>query len=555
MPLHEGNVVAPWPGAEIAQDVRGEHGVGIGAGAVHRRILPFETMTSGLSLANKVLFLFGIASLVIVTGTLALPWIRSEQLVFQSQLEVSRQLADTWLESPSRSSATGLLPIRLVPRAEIDPAELPFASDAARRFEASDDLEEVFQEVESGNEIIYRYARGLRGPAWRRAAIIAEVDPGPLGSAETLGGLLLIERPSRLAAGQLLSTRIYLVAVGIVAVALSTLFFWFILNRVILKPVRRLRDTAERVEQGDFTVRADIRTGDDFEQLAEAFNRMLDETSLTASRLRSMNESLDFKVTELSEANIGLFESNRLKSEFLANVSHELKTPLNSIIGFAELLEELASQEVTPDPKRRRYLSNIITSARRLLEMISELLEMAKIEAGRVELSIDPVDVGELMEGLVTIMRPQAEAKRITIEHTVAGAVPRLETDAGKLQQILFNFLSNAVKFSPEDSVVILAAEGFVRGDGFSGVRFRVTDHGPGIPNDLQETIFEKFRQADASHTRSFGGTGLGLAICRELAELLGAKVALSSDVGSGSTFSVEVPLTYREQELQSLLD
>ena len=512
-------------------------------------------MASGLSLANKVLFLFGIASLVIVTGTLALPWIRSEQLVFQSQLEVSRQLADTWLESPSRSSATGLFPIRLVPRAEIDPAELPFASDAARRFEASDDLEEVFQEVESGNEIIYRYARGLRGPAWRRAAIIAEVDPGPLGSAETLGGLLLIERPSRLAAGQLLSTRIYLVAVGIVAVALSTLFFWFILNRVILKPVRRLRDTAERVEQGDFTVRADIRTGDDFERLAEAFNRMLDETSLTASRLRSMNESLDFKVTELSEANIGLFESNRLKSEFLANVSHELKTPLNSIIGFAELLEELASQEVTPDPKRRRYLSNIITSARRLLEMISELLEMAKIEAGRVELSIDPVDVGELMEGLVTIMRPQAEAKRITIEHTVAGSVPRLETDAGKLQQILFNFLSNAVKFSPEDSVVILAAEGFVRGDGFSGVRFRVTDHGPGIPNDLQETIFEKFRQADASHTRSFGGTGLGLAICRELAELLGAKVALSSDVGSGSTFSVEVPLTYREQELQSLLD
>ncbi|MHC4246961.1 MAG: sensor histidine kinase, partial [Planctomycetota bacterium] len=173
----------------------------------------------------------------------------------------------------------------------------------------------------------------------------------------------------------------------------------------------------------------------------------------------------------------------------------------------------------------------------------------------RVELSIDPVEVGELMEGLVAIMRPQAESKRITIEQTVAGALPRLETDAGKLQQILFNFLSNAVKFSPEDSVVILAAEGFVRGDGFSGVRFRVTDHGPGIPNDLQETVFEKFRQADASHTRSFGGTGLGLAICRELAELLGAKVSLSSDVGSGSTFSVEVPLTYREQELQSLLD
>jgi two-component system sensor histidine kinase BarA len=282
---------------------------------------------------------------------------------------------------------------------------------------------------------------------------------------------------------------------------------------------------------------------------------MLDETSRTASRLRSMNESLDFKVTELSEANIGLFESNRLKSEFLANVSHELKTPLNSIIGFAELLEELTQRESTPDPKRRRYLANIIISAGRLLEMISELLEMAKIEAGRVELSIDPVDVKELMEGLAAIMRPQAKAKRITIELTFPKSLPKLETDAGKLQQILFNFISNAVKFSPEDSVIILAAEGFLRDDGFNGVRFRVTDHGPGIPLDLQETIFEKFRQADASHTRSHGGTGLGLSICRELAELLGARVALSSQIGSGSTFSVEVPLTYREQELQSLLD
>ena len=512
-------------------------------------------MTSGLSLANKVQFLFGIALLAIVAGTLALPWIRSEQLVFQSQLEVSRQLADTWLESPTPLIPNGPLPIELVSVGRIDPTTNPFAADARRRMEATVDFEEVFQEVEVGNEIVYRYARGLRGAAWRRTAIASDVDPGPRFSSGSLGGLLLIERPSRLAAGQLLSTRIYLVAVGITAVGLSILLFWFILNRVILKPVRRLREIADRVEKGDFSVRAEIRTGDDFEQLADSFNRMLEETSGTAARLRSMNESLDFKVTELSEANIGLFESNRLKSEFLANVSHELKTPLNSIIGFAELLDELAEREGTPDPKRQRYLSNIITSAGRLLEMISELLEMAKIEAGRVELSIDPVDVGELMEGLAAIMRPQANAKRITIELTSPQGLPQLETDAGKLQQILFNFLSNAVKFSPEDSVVILAAESFIRTDGFNGVRLRVTDHGPGIPLDLQETIFEKFRQADASHTRSHGGTGLGLSICRDLAGLLGARVALSSQVGSGSTFSVEVPLTYREQELQSLID
>ncbi len=510
-------------------------------------------MASGPSLANKVQFLFGLSVLVIVSVTLALPWMLTERLVHQSQLEVSRQLADTWLESPTKLSGGGPIPIRVVPAVEIDPAGQGFAAEAARRLRADVRLEEVFQQVPDGNEVSYRYARALRGPLWRGIAtsngheILVEND-------DALGGMLLVERPSALAAGQLLTSRIYLVAVGMGAVGLSIAMFWFILNRVILGPVRRLRDTAERVEQGDFSVRAAIRTGDDFEQLAETFNRMLDEIERTAERLRSVNEALDLKVTELSQANIGLYESNRLKSEFLANVSHELKTPLNSIIGFAELLEELAGREENADPKRRRYLGNIIESGRRLLEMISELLQMAKIEAGRVELSIAPVSVTELLEGLRAIMRPQAGRKRIEIELHAAADLPTIETDAGKLQQILFNFLSNAVKFSPDDSVVIIAAESWRRPDGATGVRFRVTDHGPGIPPDLQETIFEKFRQADASHTRSHGGTGLGLAICRELAELLGATVALSSEVGSGSTFTVDVPLTWREQELQPLM-
>ena len=513
-------------------------------------------MASGPSLANKVQFLFGIAVLGIVAATLTLPWMLTERLVYQSQLEVSRQLAETWLESPTRLTLEGPIPIRVVAAEEIDPAGQGFASEAARRLRSDGDMGELFQQVPDGNEVYYRYARALRGPAWRGIATTLgiEVDPGASGDEEQLGGVLLVERPSTLAAGQLLTSRIFLVAVGMAAVGLAIALFWFILNRVILGPVRRLRDTAERVEQGDYSVRAEIRTGDDFEQLAESFNRMLDETERTAERLRSVNEALDLKVTELSEANIGLYESNRLKSEFLANVSHELKTPLNSIIGFAELLEELAGREDNADPKRRRYLGNIIESGRRLLEMISELLQMAKIEAGRVELAIAPVSVTELLEGLRAIMRPQAGLKRIEIEVHAAADLPTIETDAGKLQQILFNFLSNAVKFSPEDSVVIVSAESWRRPDGTTGVRFRVTDHGPGIPRDLQETIFEKFRQADSSHTRSHGGTGLGLAICRELAELLGATVALSSEVGVGSTFTVDIPLTWREQELQPLM-
>ena len=507
-------------------------------------------MASGLSLANKVQLLFGTAVVVLLAAALAVPWFSTEALVYQSQLEVSRQLADTWLEVPDRMGTSGPIPIRVFSVSDARDAgdTRPFVQEVVSRMTADPALQELFQQIDTGNEVVYYYARALRGETWTR------LRPGSELPADGFGGVLLIERPSKLAAGQLLSSRVYLVAAWLMASLLAVLLFWFIVNRVVLKPVRRLRDTADKVEQGDFSVRASIETGDDFESLGESFNRMLDEIERTSSQLRSVNETLDFKVNELAEANIGLFESNRLKSEFLANVSHELKTPLNSIIGFAELLDELASREESPDPKRHRYVSNIIESGRRLLEMISELLEMAKIEAGRVEVNIAPLEVRELLEGLVAIMRPQAEGKRITIEAKVGPEVPLVDTDAGKLQQILFNFLSNAVKFSPEESTVILAAEEVVRQNNAMGIRFRVSDHGPGIPLDMQESIFEKFRQVDASHTRSHGGTGLGLAICRELAELIGASVSLVSEPGGGSTFSVEVPLTYREKELQPLL-
>ena len=510
-------------------------------------------MTSGLSLANKVQLLFGTAVVVMIAAALAVPWFRSEELVYRSQLEVSRQLADAWLESGAWESSEGPIPVRIysLSQAEKDVKEA-FIAEAAERMKSDQDLDELFQQIDTGSEVVYNYARALRESEWRR--IHGEAVGEEKISEANLRGLLAIDRPSQLATGQLLATRVYIVAAWLVTSLLAIFLFWYILNRVILKPVRRLRDIADKVEQGDFSVRSTIQTGDDFESLADSFNRMLDEIERTSGQLRSMNESLDFKVTELAEANIGLYESNRLKSEFLANVSHELKTPLNSIIGFAELLDELAKKEASPDPKRHRYVSNIIESGRRLLEMISELLEMAKIEAGRLEISIAPVDPTELLEGLSAIMRPQSQAKNITMEIKIDHDLGLIETDAGKLQQILFNFLSNAVKFSPNDSTVVLVAEPCQRHDGADGVCFRVSDHGPGIPVDMQESIFEKFRQVDASHTRSHGGTGLGLAICRDLAKLIGAEVTMTSKPDEGSTFSVELSLTYREKELRPLI-
>jgi signal transduction histidine kinase len=266
---------------------------------------------------------------------------------------------------------------------------------------------------------------------------------------------------------------------------------------------------------------------------------------------------MDLKLNELAEANVGLYESNRFKSEFLANVSHELRTPLNSIIGFAELLEEMARGDGTGtenDPKRMRYIANILTSGRSLLEMINELLDMAKIEAGRMEVNIEPTSVGDLIEGLVGIMRPQAEAKKIELKTEIAQRLPVVETDPGKLQQIIYNFLSNAIKFTPSGGSVTISADRITRQDNSTAVRLGVADTGPGIPYDMQDVIFEKFRQIDASHTREHAGTGLGLAICKELAQMLNAQVSFVSAPGKGATFYVDLPLTHQPQAPQSLM-
>ena len=235
-------------------------------------------------------------------------------------------------------------------------------------------------------------------------------------------------------------------------------------------------------------------------------------------------------------------------------MSHELRTPLNSIIGFAELLDEIARNDPNADPKRVRYIGNILQSGRNLLEMINELLQMAKIEAGRLEVTIGPTSVKDICEGLAAIMRPQSMQKNIAVQVLVEESVTGVESDPGKLQQILYNFVSNAIKFSPDGTRVTIGARRIVNGQGIDCVRIEVTDQGPGIPLDMQDTIFEKFRQVDASHTRAHSGTGLGLAICRELAERLGARVSLASVPGSGATFAVEVPVEFKGKELEALM-
>ncbi|MCH2147974.1 MAG: HAMP domain-containing histidine kinase [Phycisphaerales bacterium] len=514
-----------------------------------------------ISLANKCLIVFGCANAFILACALAVPWFRTYTVVREYQLEVASQLADAWLEA--RFTHTSELPddamsqtfsgldIVLVPVDDINPS--PFITAATQAFRNDPSLIEYVATTREEDRELYTYARAIRASKLRslRDPAVSSFKPGAIDPeiADPLKAILVVLRTTHFGESQLQLSRTYIAMTWLIAAMLAVIIFYFILTKLIFSPVRRLRDTTERVSSGDITARSTIRTGDEFEVLSTNFNAMLDQVEETQSRLRSLNENLDLKVAELAEANVGLWESMNFKTEFLANVSHELRTPLNSIIGFAELLFSTAKDDLAADPKRERYLANILTSGRSLLELINDLLDMAKIEAGRMEINLEPVSLTDLLEGLTGIMSPQAQAKSIQFNHQIEGDLPAVETDPGKLQQILYNFLSNAIKFTPNEGSVTVAARQIG-----NTVRLSVTDTGPGIAQDMQDLIFEKFRQADASHTREFTGTGLGLAICRELADMLQAEVGVESSPGQGAEFTVTIPVQFTPKKSPSLM-
>lgn len=318
---------------------------------------------------------------------------------------------------------------------------------------------------------------------------------------------------------------------------------WLIVRYVIVKPVKHLKEVSDAISAGELNVRSEIQTGDEFEDLSHAFNRMLRNLVAMQDRLRKVNADLDRKVDELAQANLALYESNRLKSDFLATMSHELRTPLNSILGFSDVLvgDRLSDRQ-------QRWVGNIKSSGERLLALINDILDLAKIEAGKMAVRLAPVNLYDICEGMLTMFRPLAEKKNIDLRGILDPGIPDLRQDAGKIQQILANLLSNAVKFTPEGGRVQLRAALAPRpansddgtADDFLLV---VTDTGVGITPEEQELVFEKFRQGANPMTREHAGTGLGLSITRELARLLGGEVALQSELGRGSTFTVRLPI------------
>jgi two-component system, NarL family, sensor histidine kinase BarA len=541
-----------------------------------------------VSLANKCQLLFGAAVILILLAALLVVALRMSSLVERQPRKRAQDFANAWLEDriqlggaiiPVDQNVEPLPPderltLSLIEREDFErlSARDAFIGEAIDKFERSEHVQSEFSSArDAEGATYYRYARairesdldrlrsGLGGVGPLGGGLGATLDTARLG--DPLDMLLLIQLRDEQAQREKLLNRIYLAAAGLAAGLLAIATFWFITTRIILSPVRVLHDYAERVSEGDTAIRSDINTGDEFEALSNMFNTMLDSLKDQQDRLHVANKTLDLRVGELAESNVALYEANKMKGEFLANVSHELRTPLNSIIGFAEILDETlpgaepARGDARESPaadrsgKQRRYARNIITSARRLLDLINDLLDLAKIEAGKMEPRVEPVSLADVCEGLATLMRPQAETRNIAIHLKIEPRLPVVHTDAGKLQQILFNFLANAVKFTPDGGTVVLAAAAG-GGEGHaspSRVRISVTDTGPGIADEDQERIFEKFTQLDPSVTKRHGGTGLGLTISRELADMLHATIDVRSVPHRGATFSLVLPVKFPE--------
>ena len=301
--------------------------------------------------------------------------------------------------------------------------------------------------------------------------------------------------------------------------------------RYLFAPLTQLRSAISAISAGDLQARVDIRTNDEIEELGQGFNQMAGHLQ---GLLQSLEEKVNERTQELDRANQELLQANQLKTQFLANMSHELRTPLNAILGFSELL---ADEIVGPLNEDQHYsVDDILESGRHLLGLINNLLDLSKIEAGRLELHKEPLDLAELAEGVVRGLTPLAAKKEQSLTVQAQEGLPVVLADPGKLKQILINLINNAIKFTGERGEIRVEISPVA-----AGLRLAVRDNGVGIsPQDL-ERVFEEFHQADGSYTRQQEGTGLGLALTRKLLVLHGSQIQVESTLGQGSVFWFEL--------------
>jgi len=339
------------------------------------------------------------------------------------------------------------------------------------------------------------------------------------------------------------------VSISMLFAVIIAILLRHLVNRMTI-PVKELSDIMTRAEEGESQLYATVHGPSEISHMASAFNKMMAVLEERDARLRGQRDLLEQEVAirtqELVQARDEALLASKHKSEFLANMSHELRTPMNAILGYTEMaIEELEGHgydELVSDLKR------VIKATDQLMSLIDNILDLSKIEAGHMELFLEPVDFRELIQETVDTAQPLIMKNNNELHMEIVNDVgDDLLIDGGKLRQILLNLLSNAAKFTKNGRIDLLAQHDP------NSLTFSITDTGIGMTEEQQLHIFEEFRQADMSTTRDYGGTGLGLAISQRFCHMMGGEISLESTPREGSRFAVDIPLPIKvETETES---
>jgi two-component system sensor histidine kinase BaeS len=305
-----------------------------------------------------------------------------------------------------------------------------------------------------------------------------------------------------------------LVAAGLLAGLTGALLLFSGLISSMRRPLEELVNAAGRLASGDRSARVEVGGLSETATLGAAFNEMAEE---------------------LEQEDVRRAELDRLKDEFVLTASHELRSPLTSVQGFAELLM-LERESLTP--RQAETVEVILHNCRHLVRLLNDLLDLARSDAGRLSIRPRPTEVAPLIEEVARTMRAQTEAGGQTLSEHVQPGLPLINVEADRIRQILVNLLTNAHEYSPEGASIAVSAQAVG-----AEVEISVSDNGPGIPEDQLERIFERFTRGEAGLTQRVGGTGLGLAISKSLVELHGGSISAESAVGQGSVFRVRLPI------------